>query len=338
MKRKLLLGIVVSAVFLYFALRGVDYGELSEAFASADYRYVAPAVLLSLASLWFRSVRWRYLLNPVKRARLRSLFSAASIGLMANGVLPVRLGEFVRAYVIGRKEGISKSSAFATIVVERIIDGITILAFFVVVVLRSPHGYPQWLYKIAYFVTGFNLLAVGIVVFLRLRADAAARYIDFLLRPFPRGPRAALTRLLHSFIEGLAIIRSVRNAAITALYSVIVWLPNAGIIYVVARSFGIELPVSGAFVVLMIVAFGIMIPSAPGFVGTIQYCSVAGLALFGVPKSTALSFSIVYHLCTFVPVVAVGFAFLFLEGYSLMELEKSAATNGAKADQASAQE
>ncbi|MDD3642101.1 MAG: lysylphosphatidylglycerol synthase transmembrane domain-containing protein, partial [Candidatus Krumholzibacteria bacterium] len=154
MKRKLILGIVISAVFLFFALRNVDPGEMRAAFAAADYRYVLPAVCLTLISLWFRSVRWRYLLNPVKQIGRRSLLSAASIGLMANSVLPVRLGEFVRAYVIGRKERISKSSAFATIVVERIIDGVTVLAFFVAVVLRSPRHYPGWLQTIAYVVAG----------------------------------------------------------------------------------------------------------------------------------------------------------------------------------------
>jgi len=324
MKWKLILGIVISALFLYFALRSVNPDELVEAFATADYRYVAPAVCLSLISVWFRAVRWKYLTSHIKKIGLQSLLSATSIGLMANGVLPARLGEFIRAYVIGQKEGISKSSAFATIVVERIFDGMTVLVFFVIIILRYSYQFPEWLHNIVYIVTVFYLCALGFIIFLRLRTEAASRCIDLFLRPLPEKPRAVLTRWLHSFIYGLGIIGSARNAILASLYSVLVWLPNALIIYVLSHSFGIALPVSGAFVVLIIVVFGMMIPSAPAFVGTIQYCSVAALSLFGVAKATALSFSVVYHVCAFVPITITGFIFLFIEGYSLMELRDSA--------------
>ena len=133
-----------------------------------------------------------------------------------------------------------------------------------------------------------------------------------------------ITKWMHSFISGLEIIRSFKNVVFSSLYSVLVWLPNVFIIYIVARSFGIEIPTSGAFLMLVIITFGIMIPSAPAYVGTIQYFSVAGLSLFSVAKADALSFSVIYHLCSFLPILIVGFIFLFTEGYSLMELQKSA--------------
>ncbi len=324
MKWKFFLGILISAVLLYFALRNVNPDELAAAFERADYRYAAPAVCLSLISIWFRAVRWKYLLNPIKEIRLMNLVSSTAIGFMANGVLPARLGEFIRAYVIGRKEGISKSSAFATIVFERILDGMTILVFFIVVFLGYSRDFPAWLHNIVYMASGFYLFSLVFMIFLRLRTEAATRFVGFFLKPFPEKPKTVMAGWLQSFVDGLGIIRSVKNVIIASLYSILVWLPNALVIYVIARSFGMELPVSGAFVILIIVCFGIMIPSAPAYLGTIQYCSVAGLSLYGVTKASALSFSVIYHICSFFPVMIVGFIFLLIEGYSLMELRDSA--------------
>ncbi len=302
----------------------MDLDELATAFGNANYWYVVPAAVLSLLSLWFRVVRWRYLLDHIKRVEFSSLMSSASIGFMANHVLPVRLGEIIRAYVIGRKEQISKSSAFATIVLARIFDGMTVLLFFVIIFLTYSYEYPGWLQKTisAAFIIFF--LALGFMVFLKLRSDMALRAVSFILKPFPERVGSAVSRLLESFIEGLGIIKSAKNAVLASLSSIMVWLPNGIIIYILAKSFGIDLPFSGALLMLAIYTFGIMIPSAPAFIGTIQYLSVAGLSLFGVSKPVALGFSVVYHLCAFLPVTIVGFIFLFVEGYSLMELRKSA--------------
>lgn len=129
MKWKLWLGIGISVLFLFLAFRKVNLHELKKALESANYIYLIPAILLTILSLWIRAFRWQYILQPVREIRVSSLFSATMIGFMANNLLPVRLGEFVRAYTIGEKERISKSSSLATIVVERIFDGITILSF-----------------------------------------------------------------------------------------------------------------------------------------------------------------------------------------------------------------
>ncbi len=324
MKWKLLLGIVISAVFLYFAFRSVDPGDMAEAFRKADYRYAIPAACLSLLSALFRAMRWKYLLRPVKNIGLSSLFSATAIGLMANGVLPARLGEFIRAYVIGRRENISKSSAFATVVVERIFDGMTVLLFFVIILVKPSFHFSDWLQRVIYMAFAFYFLALGFIIFLRLRTGPTSRFVAFLLKPFPEKAKELVTRLMHSFIDGLAIVKSGRNVLMASLFSFLVWLPNVVIIYILSHSFGIALPVSGAFLMLAIYTFGMMIPSAPGFVGTIQYFSVLGLSIFGVVRASALSFSVVYHLCTFIPIIIAGFICLFVDGYSLVELRQSA--------------
>ncbi len=324
MKWKFGLGIIISAVFLYLAFRKVDTGELAQAFKMANYWYVIPAAALSLLSIWFRVVRWRYLMNPIKKIGMLSLSSSTAIGFMSNSLLPARLGEIIRAYVIGQKEDISKSSAFATIVLSRIFDGMTILFFFVIILIKYSYNYPPWLNKAIYFAFIFYFFALAMILFMKIKTDMAAGIISLLLRPLPEKVNAKITEWTHSFIKGLASIKSIKNLGLVSLFSLLIWVPNAFIIYIVAHSFGINIPINAAFFMLVIFTFGMMIPSAPAFIGTIQYFSVAGFSLFGVSKASALSFSVVYHLTTFLPITVAGLIFLFIEGYSLVELKKTA--------------
>ena len=130
---RILVGFAISGLFLLAILWSVDIQQTKEALGSANYAYIPVAVLLSLVTNVLRSYRWKYVLNPIRHISIGSLFSGVAIGYMANNLLPARLGELVRSYVIGKKEDISKSSILATIVVERLFDGFTLLLFLVLV-------------------------------------------------------------------------------------------------------------------------------------------------------------------------------------------------------------
>ena len=327
MNWKIILGITISALLLFFAFRSVDIQELIVVFKSADYKFLIPAISLNLLSILFRAVRWKYLLKPVKEIGIRSLSSAIFIGFMANGVLPVRLGEFVRAYVIGKKENVSKSLSFATIVVARMFDGMTIMFFLVVILLWYSYSFPEWIRNAIHIGLSFYFLALGFLILLKTRPEVSLKLASFLLKPFPEKINQLVTRILYSFIAGLEILSSTKNILIASFYSFLVWIPSGFIIYILAGSFGMELGLSASFLMLVILVICMMIPSAPGSIGTIQYFCVVGLAIFGISKATALIFSIVYHFCTLFPVVLLGFVFLFIDGFSLMELKKSANQN-----------
>lgn len=325
MNWKTAIGILISALFLFLAFRKVDFGQLGAALESADYRYIIPVVLLSLVSVSVRSLRWRYLLRPVKEVGARHLFSATFIGLMANNVLPARLGEFVRAYVIGEQEHISKSASFATIVLERILDGFTILFFLVIVLVFYAFSFPGWLRSASSFALLFYVAAIIFLILLKVSTHRAVAIAEFALRPFPGRVRDMGVLLLHAFIEGLAVLHSRRNVLIAISLSALVWLPHVAINHLLLVSFGVKLSIFASFLLLVSLAIGVMVPSAPGFVGTVQYVCVLTLALFGVPREPALSFSIVYHAAVFIPVTAVGLVFLFIERLSFADIRKSAA-------------
>ncbi len=321
---KFYIGLILSALFLYLAFRKVDVEELRHAFGTARYIYLIPVVFLVVFSLWCRALRWMFLLRPVKKINLPSLFSATSIGFMANNLLPARLGEFVRAYVIGDKEKISKSSSFATIVVERLFDGMTVLFFLVIILTFYSVSFPGWLRNVTYSVLVFYAAILAFLIFLKTRTGTALGIAEFITRPFPERIRSLVTRALNSFVHGLQVLKSSRDIIASAFLSLLVWLPNAFVIYFLIESFGMDLPLYASFVLLVLLSIGIMIPSAPGFVGTVQYCCVIGLAIFGVTKAQALSFSIIYHASVFIPVTAIGLVYLFLEGLSLVEIGRSA--------------
>ncbi len=320
MKWKTYIGIIISAIFLYFAFRKINPQELKLAFQNANYAYLIVVFFLAFLSLWVRSLRWRYLLQPIKEIRLRSLFSATAIGFMANNVLPARLGEFVRAYVIGEKEQISKSSSFATIVVERIFDGATVLFFLVMILVFYSFSSPGWLRNAAITSLALYVVTSLFLILLKVKTEVAMNIAAYILRPFPRKIELLFMRTLHSFVDGLRILHNTKNIIISAILSLFVWLPNVMIIYFLLVSFGLKLPIYASFLLLVIIGIGIMIPSAPGFVGTIQYCCIVGLALFSVPKSQALSFSIVYHVGIFIPVTAIGLSYLLVEGLSIAKI------------------
>jgi uncharacterized protein (TIRG00374 family) len=327
MKRKSLIGIVISAVLLFLVFRNVNVAEFKQAMREANYLYVIPVVGLALLSLWIRAVRWRFLLLPVKGIRLGRLYSATMIGFMANNLLPARLGEFVRAYVLGTKENVSKSSCFATIVVERIFDGITLLLFLSVVLTFYSFSSPKWIYNAAYAVIAGYVLVILFLVILKTRTRDVIRITEKLFSPFPEKAGRVVIATLQSFVEGLKILQSLPNILLSFLFSLLVWIPHIFLIHLLLKSVGIELSYSVAIVVLAGLGLGMVLPSAPGYVGTVQFVCVASLALYAVPKSQALSFSIIYHASTFIPVTIVGLAYLAVEGMSLREIRSSAEIN-----------
>ncbi len=323
MNWRLWLGVGISALFLLFVFRKVNLYELKGALETANYIYLIPVVLLLILSLWLRAFRWHYILQPIKKIKIGSLFSATMIGFMANNLLPARLGEFVRAYVIGQKEQISKSSSFATIVVERVFDGLTLLLFLVVVLIFGSFSSPKWLRNTAYIALGVYLFTLFFLILLKIKTNETLRLAEFIFRPFPPKLRRKFIQALNSFARGLKILHDTKNIVVSVVLSLFIWLPVAAIIYFLLVSFGIHLPIYASFLLMVILCLGVMVPSAPGYVGTIQFFCVAGLALFGVPKSQALSFSIIYHVSTFIPVTAIGLVYLFVERLSFAEIQGS---------------
>jgi glycosyltransferase 2 family protein len=313
MRGKFWLGVVVSAVLLWVAVRGVRLEEIQQSLAEVRPVWLLPVLLSIAVRFWLTAVRWQVLLRPVKLVGLHRLFGVVMIGFMANNVLPARLGEFVRAYALGKTESLSKSLAFATIVLERLFDGFTLLAFLLVGVLFLRPG-PLIVWSA---VTAFGLYLGILVVLMGIRAG---RGVGWLLARLPGRIRDKAAGLLDSFALGLDVLGDARGLALSSVLSVAIWLVNAAGMWATFEAFSLHLPAYAAFVVLAIMALALVLPSTPGYVGPLQAGTVLALSLFSVPKAEALSLSIVYHAVNYVPITIAGLAYLAALNLTLGEL------------------
>lgn len=322
MKGRLLLGVVISALALWLALRNVEGAELARSLREVQPLYLAVAFVFTvLVRFWLTALRWQVLLQPIKSIGTHRLFSVTMIGFMANNILPARMGEFVRAYALGRTESLSKSLSFATIMIERVFDGLTLLGFLAVAVFFVP--FPAWVAPAAEASFALYLAVLGVMVWLWHRPETAAHWLRRLLGPFPTLQARAL-RILRSFTLGLEVLTRGRHLAVVMGLSILIWLVVVIGVQVAFLALGLTLPLMASIVLVTIVSLGVMLPSSPGFIGTFQFFTVTSLALFGVSESQGFSFSLVYHAMQYFPITAMGLAYLWWENLSLREVQTSA--------------
>lgn len=327
---KLWAGIAVSAFFLFLLFRSIDPAKLLAAMKEMDYRYLFPALILTFVSYFLRAVRWRYLLFPVKSCRLAPLYSATLIGYMANNLLPARLGEFVRAYVLSRKEEIPTGTVFATLVLDRLCDGFTILLVlvFTFFTIKLP---PEMARIQNGLVTGGYVtlsLYLGVLAFLGLLSWQTERTLGLIARvlsPFPERVVEKVTGALASFIGGIRFPKKPSLILGVGLSSLFIWATAIWPVDLMLRAFGIELPITASMFIMVFLVFAVMVPASPGYVGTYHYACVTALSAFGIKSERALSIALVIHGMGFFPVVVAGLALLWHDKLSLKNLAETGA-------------
>jgi uncharacterized protein (TIRG00374 family) len=316
MRGKVWIGVAVSGVLLGVAVRGVSLEEVLEQLRQVRPLWLLPVLASIFVRFWLTAIRWQLLLRPVKWIGTHRLFAITMIGFMANNVLPARLGEFVRAYALGRTEALPPSLPFATIVIERIFDGFTLLLFLLGGLAFLRPG-PTLLWAAGLTCALYVAVLAGLVV---LRTGRGANVLTAALDRLPTRLAGTARRLLDSFRAGLDVLGDGRALLATAALSVLIWLVNAAGVEAMFYAFGLDLPVYASFLLLGTIAVALVLPSAPGYVGPFQVGTVEGLALVGVPRDTALSLSIVYHLVNYIPITLVGLAYLSVLNLTLSDL------------------
>jgi len=331
--KKLWIGIGISLFFLFLLFRKIDFHKLQSAFGEMDCRYLLPAVFFSFVSYFFRAVRWKYLLLPLKKTRMKNLFPATIIGYMANNLLPARLGEFVRAYVLGVKEGLGTSAVFATLVVDRLFDGFTVLlilliTFFTVKLPPGMENVQDGLVVGGYVTLAIYIAVVLFLITLKKRTLLTINLIARLLKPFPGKVAEKIIPLLGSFIEGVRL--SSRPAELFALLftSILIWIFAIWPVDLLLLSFGINLPITASMFIMVFLVFAVMVPASPGYVGTYHAACVYGLMAFNIQKEKALSIALIIHGVSFFPVILLGFYCLWNDKFSLSDLRRKSSQEG----------
>jgi uncharacterized protein (TIRG00374 family) len=323
-----IVGIVITLVCLVVAFNRINFGELAGALASANYLLVAPALLLWLVGYIARTLRWRAILAGARPGPLGALFGVLMVGFATNNVLPARLGEFARAYLLRQKTGLRKTFVLASIFLERVFDGLALVA--VILVLSAVVKPPGWDQEtdVAAMVSLLELLAtvifVGVTVMIAavlIRRDLSTRLVGSVAGMLPGRVARFVNGAFGAFVNGLSSMRRPKVVLATAVLSLVVWAIEWTAYVMIASAFnlglsGIQLAAACALL-LVVVNLGIMVPAAPGYVGTFQVFAVAALAVWGVPREQALAVAIVAHLAQYVLVTAIGLAFFGREHLSL---------------------
>ncbi len=328
--RRVLLGFVISGVFLYFSLRGQDFAAVRDAFRQVSLWYLAPATVLYFVGLWFRAYRWSLLLEPIVKLSARTLLPINAVGLMANNVLPLRTGELVRAYTLSQRAPISKSSSLATIAVERVFDGLTMLTFILVSMIFVP--LTSQLRNVAILATAlFAIAIVGLLIMAR-GGVWRDRVIRFLIAVLPDSFAIRATRIADSFIEGLGIFRNPAKLGLVGAVSLVAWSFEVSVYFTVARAFGGSISdvmgIPEAFLTTGIANLATLVPSSPGYVGPFEAAVILVLSgALGLTRELALSYAILLHALLYFPVTIWGAIEWSRFHLSLREVEELG-TNG----------
>jgi len=328
--KKLWIGLGISLFFLFLLFRKIDFHKLLAAFREMDYRYLWPALLFTFVSYFFRAVRWYFLLLPIKKTRLKNLFPATMIGYMANNILPARLGEFVRAYVLGEKEGIAISAVFASLVIDRLFDGFTVLlillfTFFTVKLPPGMESVQHGLVVGGYITLTIYFVVIAFLFILKKRTLQTINLNGRLLKPFPARVSGKVIPLLGSFIEGVRISSKPAELFALLLSSLVIWAFAIWPVDLMLRSFGIILPITASMFIMVFLVFAVMVPASPGYVGTYHAACVYGLMAFNIQKEKALSIALIIHGINFFPVIILGLYYLWHDNVSLAEMRKKSA-------------
>lgn len=320
---QLFAGMVLSGLFLWLALRGEDWGAIGAEIAAADPRWIGATLPLGAYVLYARCQRWRILLERShgRSIAMEPIFSASAIGFMANMVLPFRVGEIARPYLVARSTGLSLTTTFATVVVERVLDLMALAVFGIGIVMVAE--VPPIVARLAKIAAVLTATAFVGAYFVTVQRRRVLPVLDLLWAKVPVvGP--FVLRLEHEFVDGMAAIADPATLFRTVVWSLYIWLVIALGFALGFRALGLDVPFLGAGItVTTVVALAVSVPSAPAFVGQFEWgCKVALEQIHGVAGSAAVSYSLLMHAAQFVTQILIGAVFLVREGLSLGDISR----------------
>ncbi len=323
------LGLLVSAVFLYFALVGLRLDEVWQNIKAARYIWIIPGIVVYFLAVWGRTWRWHYLLASVRKISLSSLFPVVVIGYMGNNIYPARAGEILRAYVLKRREGVSISSSLATILVERVFDGVVMLFFIFVSLPFAPM--PPYLRQL---VIWSSVLFFGVLGGFFLVASKPHVAKSFYYRAIegwvPAQLRTKAEGILDRFMEGLRGLRHPQDVLMIFLTSVFIWLTETTKYWFVMHGFDFNVPFYVLMLMTAVVNLATTLPSSPGYIGTFDAPGIKILMQFGVPGPIAAGYTLVLHAALWLPITLLGVFYMLKESIAWKEVQADVAGGTSK--------
>lgn len=322
----------LTLLLLWLFVRNLDGQELRNAFARADLRLVGLAVLTTLQTYLIRAWRWQTMLRPLGHVRFGPAFRTTVIGFTATFLLPARVGEVLRPYLLARQEHLSFSAAFATIILERALDLTAVLLLFAAAMpfLGVDVGAETRLAGEAAAVAA--VVGLGALFVFAGHPERVGQWADRLSRWLPARLAATVSVFARKFAEGLAVMRRPKALIISLAWSLALWVSICVGIWLVSHAFGLTVPFTGSFLVVMYLVVGVALPTPGGAGGFHLMYQIALTTYFGATLDEAAAAAILLHLVSFVPVAILGLLFMWQDGLSLGGLKRLPAVQDPVAD------
>ena len=303
-----------------FFLRDADLERVAAAVTGARWDLLAAAFVATCATYVVRVIRWRWLLRPLGAVRFRVALRATVMGFAASALLPGRVGELLRPYVLARREGLSATAALATIVLERLLDVIALMALLGVAVLDGASGSGAGAGLLGTVRAGAAVaglaaaIALGAAYLAAGHPDRVARAVDRMGAFLPSRAVEVLTPVAARFVEGFAVLRDRRVLVVAFGWSLVHWTAVAAVVWLVTVGFDIALPLSGAAVLMALTVVGVAVPTPAGIGGYHAAYQAGATLLYEAPDAAAVAAALVLHAMSFLPVTVVGVLFMTQEG------------------------
>jgi uncharacterized protein (TIRG00374 family) len=303
-------GLVVSIVAAVVVVLRVDLREVMQAFEDANYVWLVPAVVMSFLSMPVRAERWRVICYPVPLSFGRS-FGILSVGASLTSLLPLRLGDVVRAYLLGELERRSKAWALATLVVERLLDLLTLLV--ITVVLLPFVSLPAWAAESAWIAAALAVVGVAVLCVAWFGRSVRHARVTRIARLASAGPLARVRTIVTQAVDGLAVLGQPLRLLLAVLWSGLTWITAGVVMWCTLLAFGIDSSPFVAMLLVVVSAVTVAVPLSPSAVGVFHAAVIQTLVVVSpADTATATSFAISAHLLLFAPPVICGLASVWL--------------------------
>jgi glycosyltransferase 2 family protein len=300
----LAVSILISAACLVYVLRRISLDEMVDSLRAADYVWVIPSTVLTIATMWLRGIRWRAIFERPETVSNGESFAASSVGLMFNNLLPSRAGDVIRVFVLRRASGLSAVEIGTTVVLERVFDVFVLALFGLALWPWLPDR--AWIDALGVLCAGIVAGCAAVVVLYRVARTRGRALLERWLRRLPRVTPERAERLERALAAGAAVLGSPRRLAICTALSAAVWLVAGLAALVLFPAFDLDAGSLAPWLLLVANSFALVVPSSPGTVGVYEASVQASLVAFGVAPATAVSLALVLHAVNFFPVIVVG--------------------------------
>jgi len=316
---KIFISLIISGVGIYFAFKGEHFGVLWMQIMETKLIPFTNAVLLLIYGVYVRAKRWQYILDPIEKIDDHTLFASTMVGYFGNGVLFFRLGELLRGYSLSSKTSLSVSQAFGTVLLERVLDIISVMA--VIIAISPWYPYEDPIFRSAVIAMVVISISAGIFLFLSQRFYWIEKFSRF--KYFQKGLGKLVFQIMEKIFDGMTLLRETKHGFIIVFYSLFLWIIYYLTTMFLLESVGVDIGLIGPGVILIAGSIGIAIPALPGSAGTYDaIIKFALITLFSITSEKALTYALVSHAATFFPLVIIGMIYFIFGSVRIKDIKK----------------